>query len=71
MAFVCVQVLKSMSTKQHFGLCTDFNLSDKELDLAVFLSKGIGTNRFLHVVEDCRKYLLLYTGANNGGSVCL
>lgn len=71
MAFVCVQGLKSMSTKQHFGLWTDFNLSDKELDSAVFLSKGIETNRFLSVVEDCRKYLLPYIGTNNGGSVCL
>lgn len=31
MAFVSVQGPKSMCTKQYFGLCTDFNLSDKNL----------------------------------------
>lgn len=56
MAFVCVQGPKSMCTKQRFGLCTDFNLSDKNLIQLVLLSKGFETNRFLSIEEHCRKY---------------
>lgn len=41
MAFVSVRGPKSMCTKQHFGLCTDFNLSDKNLIQLCFFQREL------------------------------
>lgn len=51
MAFVCVQGPKSVCTKQHFSLCTDFNLSDKNLIQLCFFQRELK-----QIQEHCRKY---------------
>lgn len=51
MAFVCAQGPKSVCTKQHFSLCTDFNLSDKNLIQLCFFQRELK-----QIQEHCRKY---------------
>lgn len=71
MAFVCVQGPKSMCTKQHFGLCTDFNLSDKNLIQLCFSQRELKQIDFSVLRSTAGSISPLYTGANNGGSVRL
>lgn len=70
MASVCFRGPKSMWTKKHFGLCTDFNLSDKNLTQQCFFTRHRNKQicGFWETLQEVHPPHT-HAGTNNGGSV--